>query len=74
MSERTDRALGPVEGMPYVEQSSSIGTRVHRKKESSQQERQKRRRSKGLEEAIEEEREQIEKSGGMEDGHVDYRA
>ncbi|HPP56939.1 MAG TPA: hypothetical protein PK054_10215, partial [Anaerohalosphaeraceae bacterium] len=74
MAERPDRTLGPVEGMPYVEQTASIGGRVHRKKDSSGRRREKPRHSGGIEEAIEEEREQIEKGGGVQDGHVDYRA
>ncbi len=74
MADRPDRSLGPVESMPPVEQTSLIGDRVNRKQDSSSRRRERHRRTAGLQEALEEEREQIEKGGGIQDGHVDYRA
>lgn len=74
MPERPDRTLGPVEPTSLVEQTSSIGSRVNRKKDSTRRQRNRHRDSGGTEQAIAEEREQVEKGHCGPEGHVDYRA
>ena len=74
MSDGQNRYFEPVDGSAHVEQLASIGTRVQRKKEQKKREREKRRRKAGIEETLEEEKNQIENQSTQEDGHIDFHA
>lgn len=74
MSEGQNRYFEPVDGTVHVEQLTSVGPRVQRKKEQNRREREKRRRKAGIEETLEEEKKQLENQSSQEDGHIDFHA
>lgn len=74
MSDGQNRYFEPVDGSAHVEQLASIGSRVQRKKEQNKREQEKRRRKAGIEETLEDEKNQMENQTAEEDGHIDFHA
>lgn len=68
------RQFEPVEGPAHVEQTISIGSRVQRKKEAAQRDRRRRRQQAGIEQSLQEEKEELEKQSPEGDAHVDFHA
>ena len=74
MTDGQGRQFDPVEAPAHVEQTISIGSRVQRKKDAAQKDRHRRRRRAGIEQSLQEEKEELEKQSPERDEHVDYHA
>ena len=74
MVDGQDKRFERVDGTAHVEQLASVGSRVQRKKEQNRREKEKRRHQTGIEETLQEEKEQLENQASEEDGHIDFHA
>ncbi len=74
MADGQNRFVDPVDGMAHIEQLASVVGRVQRKKEQSRSPREKRRRKAGIEETLQEEKEQLENESSEKDDHIDFHA
>lgn len=74
MVDGSNRSFEPLDGAAPVENLASVGTRVQRKKEQGRRERKKHRQQTGIEETLQEEKEQLENQSSQEDGHIDFHA
>ena len=74
MPDGRDRHFSPVEETAHVEHLASIGSRVNRKEDKNQRDKERRRRKAGIEKTLQEEKDQLDKQSSPEDGHIDYHA
>lgn len=74
MPDGQSRPLQSVETAAHVEQTISIGSRIHRKQDAPQKERKRKRRQAGIEKTLEEKREELDRQYSDEQGYVDYHA
>ena len=74
MPDEHGKNFEPVEGLVHIEQLASVGNRVRRKKETTRQGKEKRRRQAGIEETLQDEQEELKKESSKGNGHIDFHA